>query len=83
MRYEDIDRSAMAPCPFCGQQGDYYIEDITDSHLGFRPDGAYIEADDYQYSVECANCNATYYGNPANSKSKAIENAVNGWNHRA
>ena len=33
MRYEDIDRSAMAPCPFCGQQGEYYIEDITDYHI--------------------------------------------------
>lgn len=28
MRYEDIDRTAMAPCPFCVQQGEYYIEDV-------------------------------------------------------
>ena len=75
----DIDVSKMAPCPFCGQQGDYYIEDITDYPLGYWG----LEADEYQYSVECAECNALYYGTASPDREKAIENAVNGWNHRA
>lgn len=83
MRYEDIDRAAMAPCPFCGQQGEYYIEDITDYHMSFYPEHWGLEAGEYQYSVECAECNALYYGIASPDREKAIENAVNGWNHRA
>lgn len=83
MRYEDIDRSAMAPCPFCGQQGEYYIEDVTDYHMASCPEYWDLKADEYQYSVECAECNALYYGIASSDREKAIENAVNGWNYRA
>lgn len=44
MRYEDIDRFTMAPCPFCGQQGEYYIEDVTDYHMAFYPEYWGLEA---------------------------------------
>lgn len=83
MRYEDIDRSAIAPCPFCGQQGEYYVEDVTDYHMAFYPEYWDLEADEYQYSVECAECNALYYGTACQNREEAIENAINGWNHRA
>lgn len=83
MRYENIDRAAMAPCPFCGQQGEYYIEDITDYHMAFYSEYWTLEADEYQYSVECAECNAFYCGTASSNREEAIANAVNGWNHRA
>ena len=49
----------------------------------FYPEYWGLEADEYQYSVECAECNALYYGTASPDREKAIENAVNGWNHRA
>ena len=59
------------------------IEDITDYLMVFYPEYWGLEADEYQYSVECAECNALYYGTASSDREKAIENAVNGWNHRA
>ena len=83
MHYEGINRSSIAPCPFCGQQGEYYIEDVTEYHMAFYPEHWGLETDEYQYSVECAECNALYYGVACQNREEAIENAINGWNHRA
>lgn len=71
MRYEDIDRAMMAPCPFCGQQGKYYIK----NHWT-------LKVDEYRYSVECAECGAIYYGAASLNRQEAIVSAVSGWNHR-
>lgn len=79
----EVDRNTMAPCPFCGQQGDYYIElskdipmyvtMINETEVTWMPDY-------YQYQVECANCHATYFGNPANTAQEAYDLAILGWN---
>ena len=31
----EVDRNTMKPCPFCGQQGDYYIELSEDIPVNF------------------------------------------------
>ena len=76
----EVDRSTMAPCPFCGQQGDYYINDISTYH--FHIDSGFMEPEEYQYSVECAKCNATYYGDPVDTQQEAYDNVILGWNTR-
>lgn len=78
----DIDMSKMAPCPFCGQQGDYYIKDVTEYHMVFYSEYWDLEADEYQYSVECAECNATVYGNLSDNEQEAYDSAISSWNHR-
>ena len=51
--------------------------------MAFHPEYWGLEAGEYQYSVECAECNALYYGTASPNREEAIANAVNGWNHRA
>lgn len=67
----DIGMSNMAPCPFCDQQGDYYIVCLCAGDP------------DYQYSVECTDCSATVYGNPSDNEQEAYDSAISSWNHRA
>lgn len=69
----EVDRNTMAPCPFCGQQGDYYIGET---------ENRWIVTEMYQYQVECADCSATVYGDICKTEQEAYDSAILEWNTR-
>lgn len=88
VKYNHDNYKDMAPCPFCGQQGDYYIEDVSevtgsDTREGEPDNVLFCSYDGFTFSVECCNCGAKVYGPLSDSPQEGYDNAIKWWNHRA